>query len=157
LAAEDYKIDKDTDKLLTIFEGILKVRDVAYVDDFTNWLEPRTDKNKMANYYYNVGYKIYAVEKRNLNKANLYLQKGIVLVPNNQNLLFANCIIAYLTSNNAKAIEYGTTYLNLYGENPDVLFYCGNAQIKSGNPQTGMQNLEKAYKLKPELKNQKTN
>ena len=157
LAAEDYKIDNDADKLLTIFEGILKVRDVAYVDEFINWLERRTDKRIMADYYYKVGYNIFAVEKRNFSKANFYLQKGIALVPNHQNLLFANCIIAYLTTNNAKAIEYGTTYLTLYGENPDVLFYCGNAQIKSGNPQVGLQNLEKAYKLKPELKNQKTN
>jgi len=81
LAAEEYKLDPDVDKLLQSFREILAVRHVAYVDEFTDWLVRRADKNKMANYYFETGYRIFAVEKHNFNMASRYLQKGFELLP----------------------------------------------------------------------------
>ncbi|MCD6354009.1 MAG: hypothetical protein J7L95_00520 [Prolixibacteraceae bacterium] len=154
-AAEVYKIDKDTDKLLKAFAEILKVRHIAYVDEFLNWLEPRTDKNLMADFYFNAGYKIMAVGKHNYKFALNYLQKGIKLQPNNKKLLFGNCIVNYLVKNYKKCISFGNKYLSMYGTEAEILLYLGNAQINSGQNKQGLQNLNAAYKIKPELKTKK--
>ena len=98
LAAEHYKIDRDLDKLLQSFIEIHNVRYIAYLDEFTNWLEPRAEKTKMANYYYQAGYEIYAIKQKNFSRASFYLQKGLKLQPNQQNLIFGSCVLAYLTS-----------------------------------------------------------
>jgi tetratricopeptide (TPR) repeat protein len=152
LAAEHYKIDKDQDKLLKAFTEIHEVRHLNFLDEFINWLEPRANKTKMANYYYQVGYPIYAVKHKNFSRAKFYLQKGLNLNPNQQNLLFGSCVVAYLTSDFNQCIEYGSRYMALFEQSADILFYIGNAQIKSGNPLEGNKNLNLAYKLKPSLK-----
>ena len=152
LAAELYKLKPDADKLLNEFVEINRVRHVNYVDEFTNWLERRTDKIKMADYYFKTGYEIYGVEKRNFTLATFYLDKGIKLVPTHKNLLFGNSVIGYLTSDFQKCIQNSNQFLNLYGQNADILFYLGNAQIKSGDPIMGNKNLNLAYQLKPALK-----
>lgn len=153
LAAEKYKIDKDLDKLLNAFLDIHRVRHINFLDEFTNWLENRADKTKMADYYYKAGYEIYAAKQKNLGRADIYLQKGLKLKPNQQNLLFGSCILAYLSTNYKQCVEFANKYLNIYGQNADILYYLGNAQIKSGNPLEGNKNLNLAYKIKPTLKN----
>lgn len=157
LAAEEYKLDPDVDKLLLTFLEILAVRHVAYVDEFTDWLARRADKNKMANYYFETGYQIFAVEKRNFNMASHYLQKGFELLPSHSGILFGNCIVHFLTGNHKKCVEFGNAYLQTQGENAEIYFYIGNAQIRDGNQPAGLQNLEKAYRLNPELRNRKLN
>ena len=152
LAAEHYKIDRDLDKLLQSFIEIHNVRYIAYLDEFTNWLEPRAEKTKMANYYYQAGYEIYAIKQKNFSRASFYLQKGLKLQPNQQNLLFGSCVLAFLTSNFTSCIEHANKYLSLYQQNADILYYLGNAQIKTGNPTQGNQNLNLAFQLKLSLK-----
>ena len=156
-AAEDYKIDKDADKLLNVFRDIQNVKRLAYLDEFTDWLAPRSDKTKLVNYYFDVGYNINAVKKHNFNLATYYLQKGYKLNPNDAKILFGSCVVQFLTGKYDKAVEYGNAYLQKYGENAQIYYYIGNAQIKNGHQQEGLKNLDKAFQLDPKLKNQKLN
>ena len=155
LAAEEYKIDKDVDKLLQTFTEILEVKYIPYVDEFTDWLEPRTDKNKMADYYLNAGYNIFTKKHQNLTLALRFLQKANKLEPAKNEVLFANCVVNYLAGNNAKTIDFGNEYIKMYGDNAEILYYIGNAQMKSGEPQIGNQNIETAIQMNPDLKNKK--
>lgn len=157
LAAEEYKISKDVEPLLDVFREILSVKYLPYVDEFSNWLERRTDKNLMTDFYFDAGYRIFAVKHQNFTIASNYLQKGYKLLPNHRGILFGSCIVNFLTGNITKAIEFGIKYIEQFGDNPEIYYYVGNAQIKSGQPQIGLQNLEKAYQLNPELKNRKVN
>ena len=156
-SAEIYKIDKDVDKLLNIFKEVLAVRQIASVDEFGDWLVRRADKNKMANFYFDVGYNIFAVQKQNFNLALHYLQKGYNLNPAHKGILFGNCIVQFLTGNYAKSIEFGNAYIQGHGEDAEMYYYIGNSQIRSGQQQLGLQNIEKAYHLNPELRNRKLN
>lgn len=157
LAGEDYKFNNDAEALLNVFREVLSVKHVPYVDEFTNWLEPRADKQLMADYYFDAGYKICAVKHRNFTLAMQYLQKGYRLLPNHSGILFGNCVVSYLTAKYKDCIKYGQYYLQQNPENAEILFYVGNAQVKSGNQIAGRKNIQKAVRLKPELKNQKTN
>jgi len=65
--------------------------------------------------------------------------------------------VHFLTGNNKKCIEFGNAYLQTHGENAEIYFYIGNAQIRDRNQPAGLQNLEKAYRLNPELRNKKLN
>ena len=155
LAAENYKIDNDVDKLLDVFREVQNVRHVPFVDEFTDWLVRRADKNKMVEYYFNVGYTIFAVDFRNFKLATNYLQKGYELNPQHKGILFGSCIVNYLTGSYPETVKFGQEYLHLYGDNADIYYYIGNAQVKTGRQESGLRFIEKAYELKPELKNKK--
>ena len=73
-AAEIYKIDKNEERLLDVFREVSAVRHVPFVDEFCAWLVHRADKNNMTNFYFDVGYNIFAVKKQNFNvEKNLLL------------------------------------------------------------------------------------
>ena len=109
----------------------------------------------MADYYLNVGYNIFTKKHQNFTLALQYLQKAYKLNPAKDSILFANCIVNYQAGNNSKTIDFGNEYIKKFGNNAEVLYYLGNAQIKNGNPQAGRQNIETAIRLDPSLQNRK--
>lgn len=155
LAAEEYKVKKNVKTLLAVFKEILAVRHIAYVDEYTDWLERRTDKKTMSDYYFEVGYNIFAVKEKNLNLATRYLEKGYQSNKDHMGIIFGNCIVNYFTKKYQKCIDFGDTYIQRFGDNAEIYFYTGNAMLKSGQQQSGLQYLNKAYQLNPELKNKK--
>ena len=111
----------------------------------------------MSDYYFDVGYTIFAVKQKNLNLALRYLEKGFQKNKTHQGILFGSCITYYFAKNYQKCIEFGTLYMQNYGDNPEIYLYTGNALLKSGKQKSGLELLEKAYQLNPDLKNKNLN
>ena len=157
LAAEQYKIEKNTHLLLQAFREVLKVKHVPFIDEFTDWLAPRVNKDTMANFYFDAGYKIFASLQHDYKSAEHYLQNGYKIEPTNAGILFGSCITCFKTGDYSKSIEFGNAFTQRFGENAYILFYLGNAQIKNGQVNAGKQNIEKAYSLNAALKNSSPN
>jgi hypothetical protein len=95
--AERYKSDRNLDKLLSEFKKIIARRPVAFVDQYLEYLNGRSnDTNKMVNFYNDVGFNIL---KRNADQhtdperksklyayALKYLNYGLSLDPSNATL-----------------------------------------------------------------------
>ncbi len=62
-----------------------------------------------------------------------------------------------MTGNYVKSIEFGNVNFQNHKENAEIYYYVGNSQIRNGQQQPGLQNIEKAYQLNPELRNLKLN
>ena len=151
LAAEIYKTDKDAEKLLRVFREVLEVKRESFVDEFTDWLEPRVNKETVADYYFDVGYNNFA-QKGNLNLARYYLGKGYRINPVHRGILFGSTVVAGLSGKHTEAIQLGQQYIDQYGENAEILYYIGNAQVKTGAAGKGLKNMEEAFRLNPGLK-----
>lgn len=152
-AAEEYKLDRDAGKLLKAFTEIIKVRQVPYVDEFLNWLNPRVERKIMSEFYFNAGYNILIAAKKDYSRGLNYLNAGNALDPGNEKILFGLCVANYLSNNFPQAIQAGNQFLQLIGENADILYYTGNALVKTGKPQEGTGLLNRAFELNPEIKN----
>ncbi|MEL6986626.1 MAG: hypothetical protein AAGK97_02260 [Bacteroidota bacterium] len=93
--AERYKSDKNLDKLLTGFKEIIKRRPVAFIDQYLEYLNGKTNEtDKLVNFYNDVGYNILGRsgdivsdpqdKKRFYGLAVKYLTWGLELDPSNQ-------------------------------------------------------------------------
>lgn len=76
----NYVADKNLDNALAGFYKILSRRTtITYVDQFLEYLEkmPDTDKKKIADFYFDLGYKVFYKEKKFYNNAAKYLDKAL--------------------------------------------------------------------------------
>lgn len=91
ILGEEYLIDKDLDKLLNGFRGILRNRaTVKYIRDFTTYLvERNTAKKKMSDFFYDAGYEIIVKQHGRLELGVEYLTKGVNYNPQNAKLNWA--------------------------------------------------------------------
>jgi len=74
LAAGQYQMDRDLDKLLDQFYAIQTRRQVPFVDTYLEYLDGRVDKTMMSNFYRQLGTEL--VVKGNKTKGNYYLLKA---------------------------------------------------------------------------------
>jgi protein O-mannosyl-transferase len=153
-AAEKFGIDNNLSALLKTFTEVIKIKDEPYVLEYTAWLLPRADRKTMADFCFKAGYSIYVVQKKDLGKGLSYLKYGYNADPGHKGNLFGLCVVNYLTRNYSESVKYGNQYLNLHGENADILWYTGKSMVNSGQP-AGLSLIEKATGLNPELKNRK--
>ena len=155
VAAEIWKSDKSLPALLKAFDEVMSVRAVPFVEEFTDWLMPRSDPALMVPFLYRVGYDHLARGQRNFPEALKYLKKGHQLAPSDPKILFGLCVVSHLSGNYREAILYGEQFTRMHGENAEILLYSGRSMVQTGQVSKGNQYLEQAYQLKPELKNLK--
>lgn len=90
VVAEYYRFDRDLDKLLVGFAEILERRaGVEYVAQYCEYLNTRdTDVDKLLDFYYHVGYEIFAVRQKKYDYALKYMSYGYQLDPNDAKINF---------------------------------------------------------------------
>jgi tetratricopeptide (TPR) repeat protein len=90
VVAEYYRFDRDLDKLLVGFAEILERRaGVEYVAQYCEYLNNRDiDVDKLLDFYYHVGYEIFAVQQKKYDYALKYLSYGYQLDPNDAKINF---------------------------------------------------------------------
>lgn len=90
VVAEYYRFDRDLDKLLVGFAEILERRaGVEYVAQYCEYLNNRdTDVDKLLDFYYHVGYEIFAIRQKKYDYALKYLSYGYQLDPNDAKINF---------------------------------------------------------------------
>ncbi|MDX1407990.1 MAG: hypothetical protein R3330_07650, partial [Saprospiraceae bacterium] len=85
LIAEYYRYDRDLDKLLQGFEEILARKpNVQYIQQYAEYLNQRgRDVPRLLEFYYRVGYEILSRQSRRYDYAQIYLNYGLQLDPDN--------------------------------------------------------------------------
>ncbi len=116
----NYLFDKDLDKALNGFYTILSRRTtISYVDQFLDYLDGQanTDKTKLKDFYFKLGYDLYYKEKKQYNNAVKYLEKALKF--NNIDLMTNYAMYLILTANGdtGKAEQYR---LNALTFNPNI-------------------------------------
>ncbi len=85
-AAENYRYDKDLDKLLASFSQVLRTKyNVPYVDTYMEYLNPRAPQDKLINWYYQTAMYFKDTARRN-DLAAKYFKMGLQVAPNNPQL-----------------------------------------------------------------------
>jgi len=107
VVAEEYKFDRNVDKLLGEFYSILQRKShVPFVDQYTEYLLDRADGDKLADFCYRAGYQHFSQVRRDYTKAIQYLNYGLQVRPNNSNLLNGIAQTYQLMGNTQKANSY---------------------------------------------------
>lgn len=89
LVALRYQQHKKLGKLLKEFTEILNNKpQVQYIQQYMEYLNGREDKEKLADFYYNVGYELLAKQKGMYPLAITYLKLGEQIAPNDSRILF---------------------------------------------------------------------
>jgi hypothetical protein len=116
LVAERYLRDGNLELLLSEFTKILEARpETEYVYQFSEYLNGRAPADRMAEYYYNVGYEIMTKKKMAYGSAIQYLKLGEQIAPNDARILFGLGKALYAGGDQVQ----GTNYLNrAYQLNP---------------------------------------
>ena len=87
--SEEYKYDKDLDKLLREFEKVLQRKsNVPHIINYCEYLNRRVNdssRSKLISFYYKVG-SFFADTRRNKALARKYLKFGLDIAPDNQTL-----------------------------------------------------------------------
>ncbi|MBK7342131.1 MAG: glycosyltransferase family 39 protein [Saprospiraceae bacterium] len=83
--SEEFRYDKDIDKLLAGFRRVFENRDyLQFVDQYMDYLDGQPQyTEKVLEFYYQVGYQIFWQQRRNKQYALKYLQRGLNLQPAN--------------------------------------------------------------------------
>lgn len=81
--AEEYRYDKDLDKLLGGFRKVFEGRDqLSFVDEYLDYLEGQPDLHaRLTEFHYDVGFRLFWQQKRKKAYAIKYLEKGARLAP----------------------------------------------------------------------------
>jgi protein O-mannosyl-transferase len=108
VAAEEYAMDRDLDKLLDNFEEIIRKRPgLKYISEYLEYLNKKTGfHDRLVRFYIHVGYEVLAVEMRQYQSALHYLNYGMQIAPGNRQLLEAVGRTYRLAGNEAKAVEF---------------------------------------------------
>lgn len=119
----NYMFDKNFDKALEGFYTIITRRpNMSYVDEFLNYFEkiPDTDKTKLRNFYFKLGYDVFYKDKKQYNNAAKYIDRALKL--NNADAMSNYAM--YLTLNSSgdtnKAEQYKQLALSL---DPNIASY----------------------------------
>ncbi|MEL7122227.1 MAG: hypothetical protein AAFO07_22450 [Bacteroidota bacterium] len=81
LVASQYQIDGDVQKLLDEFHQLLINKHVSFIDRYLEYLNPRSDNARLANFYYKTGYELMSVQQKNYPLAIKYLNYGVEVAP----------------------------------------------------------------------------
>ena len=107
VVAEEYKFDRDLDKLLAEFHNILQRKShEPFVDQYTEYLIGRSDNQKLEAFCYKVGYEHFTQVRRDYSKAVQYLNYGLEASPNSPNLINGIAQTYQLMGDNQKANNY---------------------------------------------------
>ncbi len=94
VVAEEYRYDRDLDKLLEEFYKIIIKKDnIPFIDQYIEYLIGRTDGQKLADFCYKTGYQYFAQTKKDFPKALKYLNYGLQAAPTDSKLLNARQVI----------------------------------------------------------------
>lgn len=116
LVAERYQRDQDLEYLLSEFTKILSARpETEYVYQFCDYLNGLVSNERLADFYYHVGYEIMTKQKMQYPTAVQYLKLGVEIAPNDPRILFGLGKALY---NGGDQVQ-GSQYLNkAYQLNP---------------------------------------
>jgi tetratricopeptide (TPR) repeat protein len=89
LVAERYLAHKDLPLLLKEFTKILEAKpQVEYVQQFMEYLNGREDPVQLTDFYYHIGYEVFAKQRALYPMAITYLKLGEKISPNDPRILF---------------------------------------------------------------------
>ena len=108
VAAEEFKVDRNLNKLLASFESVIRVRpNIDFVHQYLEYLNGRGTYNvQLIDYYYRVGYEYLSVQKKDYPWAMKFLEYGLVINPNEPRILYAIGKTFQAAGNHQKAAEY---------------------------------------------------
>jgi hypothetical protein len=88
VAAEQFKADKNINKLLSVFDDLLRRRpNIKYVDEYLEFLNGRNQYvPELKDFYYQIGYEYYGLQARFGNEAIKYLNYGLQVDPGDPRL-----------------------------------------------------------------------
>jgi tetratricopeptide (TPR) repeat protein len=91
VAAEIYNMDRDLDRLLAEFRGIIEDKpNIVFINEYMEYLNGRNvDKQKLLDFYYDAGYNLLARKHRRPDYAVELLKLGFALDPNNARINYA--------------------------------------------------------------------
>ena len=88
VVAEEYKYDRDLDKLLAEFHSILQRKsNVPFIGQYIEYLLGSASPQKIGDFCYKVGYNHFTETKKDYNNAIKYLKYGLQALPNDRRLL----------------------------------------------------------------------
>ncbi len=88
VVAEEYKYDRNLDKLLAEFQSILQRKtNVPFIGQYIEYLLGSANPQKLGDFCYKVGYNHFTETKNDYNSAIKYLKYGLQATPNDRRLL----------------------------------------------------------------------
>ena len=88
VVAEEYKYDRDLDKLLAEFYSILQRKsNVPFIGQYIEYLLGSANAQKIGDFCYKVGYNHFTETKKDYTNAIKYLKYGLQALPNDRRLL----------------------------------------------------------------------
>ena len=108
VVAEQYKYDRDLEKLLSGFEHILENKpNVAYIPRYCEYLNGRNvDQRRLLDFYYRVSLDIMAIKYQRYDYAKKYMNYGLELNPDDARMNFAAGKIYEASGDNERAQSY---------------------------------------------------
>lgn len=106
IVAEQYKYDRDLDKLLDEFYSILQYKQIEYIYTYIEYLVDRADSGKLAAFCHKTGFLLFAQQQKDYGFAVKMLNYGLQAAPNNIQLLTDMGQVYRLAGNEDKATEY---------------------------------------------------
>lgn len=113
VVAEEYRYDRDLQKLLNEFYFILtKKSNIPFIGEYLAYLSNRADQQQLADFAYKTGYEYFGQTKKDYSNAIKYLNYGLQAAPNNRTLLQSMGNIYQLLGDNQKAATYLSRIVN---------------------------------------------
>ncbi len=107
LVALRYQQHKKLNKLLKEFKEILNNKpQVQYIQQYMEYLNGREDKAKLTEFYYEVGYEMFAKQKGLYPMAVTYLKLGEQIAPNDPRIVFGIGKALYNGGDQVQGLQY---------------------------------------------------
>jgi hypothetical protein len=107
ILAEEYKYNRDVDKLLAGFTEIMKTSPrIPFMKEYYGYMNGRVDSNKLLDYFYTTGKEILIDQQFKYNEGLNQLQYGLEVDPNDERILRAMAETFEKVGNTGKAQEY---------------------------------------------------
>lgn len=107
VVAEEYKYDRDLDKLLDGFTEIIKTSPrIPFMQEYYTYLNGRVDSNKLIDYFYKTGKEILIDQQFKYNDGLTQLNYALEVDPDNERILRAIAETYEKVGNSAQAQEY---------------------------------------------------
>jgi hypothetical protein len=107
IIAEEYKYDRDLDKLLNGFAEIIKTSPrIPFMQEYYSYLNGRVDSAKLIDYFYKTGKEILIDQQYKYNEGLNQLNYGLDVDPNNERILRAMAETYEKVGNSAQAQAY---------------------------------------------------
>lgn len=89
LMAGIYQQTGDLDVLLNWFTEVLSIGHFEFLDKYMVYLNKRADANRLADFYYRVGYEVLGQQRKQYELARRYINFGLEIAPNDPRLVQA--------------------------------------------------------------------